>query len=88
MHFSKSAEPKLPKPAKDLVTKKGEKQARYYNKGAKRQKDSNLEVYLELSQIQKIERGCGKPQQVSRKSRQDPMKLTSKGRDTGETARI
>ena len=31
--------PKLPKPAKDLVTKKREKQAHYYNKGAKRLKE-------------------------------------------------
>ena len=31
--------PKLPKPVKELVTKKREKQAHYYNKGAKRLKE-------------------------------------------------
>ena len=31
--------PKLPKPAKELVTKKREKQADYYNRGAKRLKE-------------------------------------------------
>ena len=31
--------PKLPKPAKELVTKKREKQAHYYNRGAKRLKE-------------------------------------------------
>ena len=31
--------PQLPKPAKDLVTKRREKQAHYYNKGAKRLKE-------------------------------------------------
>ena len=36
---AKLLKPKLPKPAKDLVTKKREKQAHYYNRGAKRLKE-------------------------------------------------
>ena len=38
-NFSKIAETQPSKPAKDLVTKKREKQAHYFNKGAKRLKE-------------------------------------------------
>lgn len=66
--------PKLPKPVEKLVAKKREKQAHYYNRGAKRLKELKQGDIVRMKQIQKIQKCCGRKQHASRKSCQDPMK--------------